>query len=645
MALRTVSQKQNQQEIHERREHLFIRELQDDKSKKEPRMKSKFAIVLFSGMTALILSACGGGSDGQGPPESPPVVTLPTPTPTDPLDSYRHQAVKWDVCDSSILGIDDESTRARWQALGERVRCANVRVPLDYQNTARGDASVAVLRVSAATPSKRRGAIFFNPGGPGLDGLSMTFGLIDAFGGSNPDNEQGKLQLRLLNEFDMVGFSPRGTGASSRLQCATNELMKDVAFAPASRNAQNAENMLYNARKIAEACKKNPLAPFINSEATAQDMDLVRGLLGDEKLSYVGYSYGTWLGAWYASRFPERVDRMVLDSSMDFSENFEVNVLMQPVGKQRVLDQVIAPYAARHDDVFGLGKTPEAVRAVFPSLSPQVQEILMDYMDFVSTSKYSDVWMGFMGGARLLDQVIASTPQPTSANIARGLDSHVFVPSNPVRDATTRSLAKFLLPAYTERWLNPQRQPKPVALYDWRAPFQSIVCNDTPINTGPRFWVDVGDRFSKLYPAYGSKMTQNPCIYWGGATETKPPVSAMSGLEVMLVQAENDGVTMSEGARKAFSHLPRAKELTVLQEYQHGLYPYLDSCVDTTVTLYLLGESPAERGTVCTGHPLNLDKPASTLALRSTAQPSSTYLDPERARKSIERFKDGIVNR
>lgn len=607
-------------------------------------MKSKFAHFLILGAFALTLSACGGGSDGWAAPEAPPAPIVPTPPPADALDAYRQQAVKWEVCDASILGTDDEATRARWEALGDRVRCADVRVPMDYRNTARGDASVAVLRVSAATPSKRRGALFFNPGGPGLDGLSMTFGLVDAFGGSNPDNEQGKLQLRLLDEFDMVGFSPRGTGASSRLQCATNELMKDVEFAPSSRNAQNAENMLYNARKIAEACRKNPLTPFINTEATAQDMDLVRGLLGDEKLNYVGYSYGTWLGAWYASRFPDRVGRMVLDSSMDFSEAFEVNVLMQPAGKQRVLDQVIAPYAARHPDVFKLGTTPDEVRAVYPSLSPHVQEILPEFMDFVSTSKYADLLVHFLTAARLLDKAIAATPQLTPANLARSLDSHVFVPSDPVRDKQTLSVAKlFLLPAYNERWLNPLREAEPVALYDWRAPFQSIVCNDTPTNTDPKFWVDAGDSFSKLYPVFGSRMTQNPCIYWGGNTETKPPLSAMSGLEVMLVQAENDGVTTIEGARKAFAHLPRAKEVIVRREYQHALYPYLDSCVDTAVTRYLLGESPAERETVCEGHPLALDRPA--LELRATNKSASAFLDAERARESIDRFKDGIVNR
>lgn len=333
---------------------------------------------------------------------------------------------------------------------------------------------------------------------------------------------------------------------------------------------------------------------------------------------------------------------MVLDSSMDFSEAFEVNVLMQPAGKQRVLDEVIAPYAARHSDVFNLGATADEVRSVYPSLSPHVQEILADYMDFVSTSKYSDVLVHFLAGVRLLDRAIAATPELTPASIERSVDSYVFVPSNPTRDNQTRAIAKLLFPAYTERWLNPLRQPQAVALYDWRAPFQGIVCNDTSTKTDPQFWVDAGDRFSKLYPAFGSRVTQNPCIYWGRSTVTKPPVSAMRELELMLVQAEHDGVTTIEGARKAFSHLPRAKEVTVRREYQHALYPYLDVCVDTSVTRYLLGESPAQRETVCEGHPLALDRPTT---MSATARSTLAYLDSERARKSIDRFKDGIVNR
>lgn len=590
--------------------------------------RSKLSRSIACAVLASLLSACGGDSDGGPAPEIPG---------GDALHFYRSQALQWEACDPTILGIDDEAIRARWLALGDRVRCVNVRVPLDYGETARGDASIAMLRVSAAVPSKRRGAIFFNPGGPGIDGLGLTFGLVDAFRGSNPGSLQGRRQLQLLDEFDMVGFSPRGTGASSRLQCATNELMRDVEFAPGARSAQNASDMLYNARKIAEACQKNPLAQYINTEATVQDMDLMRSLLGDEKLNYVGYSYGTWLGAWYASRFPNRVDRMVLDSSMDFSETFEVNVLMQPPGKQRVLDEVLAPYAARHPDVFGLGATPDAVRSVFPSLSLRVQEILMDQMELVSTSKHADGLLRFLAGARVLDRAIAATPELTPENIEQSLRSYVFVPSNPAQDAGTLAVAKLLASSYTERWLNPLRQPKSVALYDWRAPFQSVVCNDTPVNTDPQFWVEVGDQFSKLHPAFGSKMTQNPCVFWSRRNDTRPPLAAMTPLEIMLVQAEHDGVTTLEGARKAFSHLPRAKEITVLNEHQHMLYPYLDGCVDAAVTSYLLGESPPERRTSCTGHPLALDQPT---AFNGTgAEATSAYLDLEKARRSIDRFQ------
>ena len=117
----------------------------------------------------------------------------------------------------------------------------------------------------------------------------------------------------------------------------------------------------------------------------------------------------------------------------------------------------------------------------------------------------------------------------------------------------------------------------------------------------------------------------------------------MSALEVLLVQSENDGVTTVEGAHKAFSHLPHSKEVMVMQEYQHGLYPYLDSCVDTAVTRYLLGEAPGERKTICAGHALPLDRPA--LASDATARPTSTYIDLEQARKTIDRFRERIVNR
>lgn len=104
----------------------------------------------------------------------------------------------------------------------------------------------------------------------------------------------------------MVGFSPRGTGAGTTLTCTANEPSREVNFPSDDRSPANIEAMLYNLRLATKACQNNPLTPYINTEQTAWDLDLIRHLIGDAKLNYIGYSYGTWLGAWYAARFPGR---------------------------------------------------------------------------------------------------------------------------------------------------------------------------------------------------------------------------------------------------------------------------------------------------------------------------------------------------
>src|SRR5690606_33555779 len=119
----------------------------------------------------------------------------------------------------TILGSDAGEMLDAFKA-----QCAQMRAPMDYGHPDRGDVSVAVMRIAATEPAKRRGALFFNPGGPGGDGLGLATLLHSIFAGSDPADPQGALQLRLLQEYDMVGFSPRGTGASSTLTCATNEL-------------------------------------------------------------------------------------------------------------------------------------------------------------------------------------------------------------------------------------------------------------------------------------------------------------------------------------------------------------------------------------------------------------------------------------
>jgi hypothetical protein len=157
----------------------------------------------------------------------------------DPLRNYRDQKVEWKRCDSIILGENHEGVFDR---LGARLQCAHYRVPLDYDHVDRGDLS---------------------------NGLATAFQLFSALKGSDPNDTLGAMNLHLLAEYDMIGFSPRGTGISTRVHCGTNEQLYFEDISSAGKRPENLAKLDYNGRKTAEACCKNPLIPQINSNTTA----------------------------------------------------------------------------------------------------------------------------------------------------------------------------------------------------------------------------------------------------------------------------------------------------------------------------------------------------------------------------------------
>ena len=581
-------------------------------------------------IAAASLAACGGGDD------SPP----------DPLQPYRTQTVQWAVCDTTILGAPSPNIDTLLPT--GRLQCAQVRAPLDWQNSGRGDVSIAVMRLAAAQPAKRRGALFFNPGGPGIDGLSSVFHLWGAFADSLPESPQGARQLRLLDEYDMVGFSPRGTGASTRLECATNELERSVDHSAAGWEAPaNLANLHYNGSKTAQACAKTPLAPYINTDATARDLDLLRGLLGDDKLNYVGYSYGTWLGAWYASLFPERVGRMVLDSALDFGTTVEKSLLhSQPPARQRLFDAVLAPYAARHAGTFHLGATAAEVRAIPPSLSPRMQATLAETLSGLGYFRWqADSYLEQVSAAQGLDAVLKSEPAPAEdrAAVEGALARHVFDPAVAARNAYLRKAALALYNRYEKTWLAPVQ--KPIALNSGAATSMAVRCNDTPSITDWTDWTATVRDIARQAPLYfGGLLQLNACAFWGGPSVSKPDPAAMKALPVLFVQSQYDSATNTDGASAFFAQLPGARRVYVPGDFQHGVYPYSDTCVDPLVTGYLLGESPTQRETACQAHPLEQDAPTPQAQEKSFA-PLPVYKNPQRTLERIDRFKRSLVPR
>lgn len=594
--------------------------------------------LAWMGATAMVVSlvGCGGGSSAL-----------------DPLQTYRDQSLPWAPCDPTIVGGSQEEI---WAKLGDRLQCSTMRAPMDWTQPERSDVFVSVMRVAAADPGQRRGAILFNPGGPGGDGLGQALSLFSAFAQSNPESTQGALQLRLLARYDMVGFSPRGTGASTRLTCGTNELKRFVDPSPLALTDANLAHAAYNDRKAAEACGRNPLTPYVSTDATARDMDLLRGLLGEAKLHYVGYSHGTWLGSWYANLFPDKVGRMVLDSSMDFTRSHEQAFMAMVDARQQLHNDVLLPYAVRHSTYFGLGTNTADINAQLHALSSPLQGLLSTTLGNLTYSRSdADRYLDTLSAALGLGKALNTLLDPADEGaLDAALQQQVFIAGDSERDQALRARARELYQAY--RALYVKFEPRSIHLDELYATFWAVTCSNSPSTKDPQAWTATVRSSALRAPwFYFDPILENPCVYWAPPRITKPGVAAMQELEVLMVQSQYDAATPTEGANRFFAQLPKARRVFVTGEFQHGVFPYTDTCVDTNVVRYLLGETSDQRETSCQAHPLKQDAASVPLpaqpkvTLRSAGAENSgagavppTYLDPEKAQALIDRFKEGI---
>lgn len=227
-----------------------------------------------------------------------------------------------------------------WQPCGAD-ECASVSAPLDYV-VPDGQALTLALRKKPATRAPRLGTLFVNPGGPGGSGRD----LVDRF------RREG------LEQYDLVGWDPRGTGGSTPVECFQGkdlDAYTEMDTSPDDNAETQALIVMY--RSFGQSCLEHSgrLLQNVSTETTVRDLDLLRHLVGDEKLNFFGYSYGTRIGALYAQMFPDRVGRMVLDSPVNITTNESVP---QAEGFDRALGEFAAWCVQQHCD---LGETPQQV--------------------------------------------------------------------------------------------------------------------------------------------------------------------------------------------------------------------------------------------------------------------------------------------
>ena len=259
---------------------------------------------------AALLSACSAGRPDAEPVPTPGVPSTQGATSTPGGPSSQRTPLSEPSVATDVPG-DVEALRRQqvdWRDCDDGFSCATVDVPLDYDDPAAGTIGLAVVRLPARTPAERIGSLLLNPGGPGQSGVEYARAA------------RRVVSARLLDRFDIVGFDPRGVGASAPVRCQSDEQLDAFLASDGSPDDPGEEERVVElARALAERCGRAGarVLPHLGTVDAARDLDVLRAVVGDERLNYFGRSYGTALGAAYAEEFPDRVGRLVLDGAID----------------------------------------------------------------------------------------------------------------------------------------------------------------------------------------------------------------------------------------------------------------------------------------------------------------------------------------
>lgn len=432
------------------------------------------------------------------------------------------------------------------------LQCSVLEVPLDYRNPDGPQIEVAISRLRSADPAQRRGVLLTNTGGPGGAGLSFP-----------ADLKRLGLPQSILDRYDVIGFDPRGVGHSAPVTCALSPTQRTSNIPPYPRDPIDVAQRAAAAKDIARQCATSASAatlPFISTANTARDMDRIRAALGEETVSYHGISYGTYLGAVYASLFPERTDRVVLDSAVG-PGGFD-NLHSRRLGEgfqDRFPD--FAAFAASHPE-YGLGNTPEQVTAKYFELAAQ-----LDAVPNPAGGGYGSLFRQATFSLLYYDKSL-----PALAELWRTVSTGAAEETPPV-DAEAPEV---------DNYLSSQ-------LY--------VLCNDT---AWPRsdlsYQADVAiDRVR--YPMFGAAAANVwPCAYWP-SDPVEPPVRIgdRGPSNVLIVQNLRDPATPLSGARELEQAFGDRARLVTADQGGHLAYLFKDNtCLNDAVTAFLTtGQRPA----------------------------------------------------
>lgn len=504
-------------------------------------------IVVVAMIGAGVIAVVGALSapDAAAPPVAPEVVE-PDSSGTDPaLAKFYTQELEWEECGRS------------W--------CTRMQVPLDYDNPDEEVITLAVLRVPAQTAGQRRGSLVVNPGGPGGSGVEYA--------------ALGSLQFgkQLSDHFDIVGFDPRGVGASTPVQCADTAQLDELISTPAvPRNPAEHQQMVDQIAALGQGCldRSGELAQHMSTVEAAQDMDILRALLGESSLDFLGASYGTFLGATYAELFPHRVGRFVLDGALDPTLDDREMSLAQARGFEVALRSFIAYCVDKGDCV--LGDTVDAgAAAVKAFLDSLIDQPLPTDTDRELTYGWAEVgiWLPlYVDG--LWPQLVTALEQA-------------------INDGNGSLLMRFGQ-MYVSRGTTSYDGNSIESLY-------AVNCSDRPTGVAPEQVVHYLPEFEEASPTFGAGFAYglSACEVWPAVNKTEPlQLRAEGAAPILVIGTTRDPATPLEWAEALATQLASG-HLLIRDGDGHTGFRQGNSCIDDAVHAYLIHGEVPEDGTLC----------------------------------------------
>lgn len=527
--------------------------------------RSHRRVLLTSAMMiALVASGCTSVIGGSSAPDLPFEENLgPAGDVPEGLDEFYGQSLTWEGCSDYATGEFDAEPLA-----DPAVQCTRLTVPLDYADPAGETIGIGVLRRPATDQSARIGSLVVNPGGPGVAGLSTAA----ALGAEHED---------LAARFDFVGFDPRGVGSSEpTVSCLTGEERdadraddSELDASPPGVARTEAENRDYAAKCAERTEFGEEMLANIGTRDVVRDMDVLRSALGDEKLTYLGYSYGTRIGSTYAETFPRSVRALVLDGAVDPTKDAVEEVVAQAEGFQQAFDEFVAWCLEREDCPFDSAATANA------DYQAMVRPLIENPIDLPDDRPLS------------FEDATTGTVQ---ALYSDQLWEHLQTGLNELRQHEGTTLMA-LADLYLERDSDGSYTTTQDA-------FVAIRCVDDPRVTDPAKVREASSRYKAAAPFMDDGNPPSPardaCAFWPVPNTSQPHLPDVEGVPpVLVISTTGDPATPYQAGVALAEALGGA--LLTFEGTQHTVFLQGNECVDDAGVAYLLDGALPEDGTRC----------------------------------------------